>query len=153
ERIAPHLDEGLNQLSDADRDALILRFLEQQDLRTVGIALGVGEDAAQKRVSRALEKLRSALHRRGVTLTAAAIGSVLATQTMTAAPAGLTVTVTSASVAAGATAGTGVSLAIMKVMAMTKLQLTAVGVVLIAAVATPLVLEHRSLNQAHDENN
>ena len=31
ERIAPHLDEGLNQLSVTDRDAIVLRFLKRQD--------------------------------------------------------------------------------------------------------------------------
>jgi hypothetical protein len=50
---------------------------------------GTGEDAAQKRVSRALEKLRGVLSRRGVALTAAALTSVLATEAVTAAPAGL----------------------------------------------------------------
>src|SRR5512143_2699753 len=53
EALAPCLDEGLNQLSAADRDAIVLRFLKQQDLRAVGAALGISEDAAQKRVGRA----------------------------------------------------------------------------------------------------
>src|SRR5437016_9111130 len=94
ERIALHLDEGLNQLSASDRDAIVLRFLKRQDLRAVGAALGISEDAAQKRVSRALEKLRSILDRRGVALTATALASVLAAEAVTAAPAGLAVSAT-----------------------------------------------------------
>src|ERR1041385_3468042 len=129
EQLAAHLDDGLNQLSDADRDAIVLRFFKQQDLRAVGASLGVGEDAAQKRVSRALEKLRGVLSRRGVAFTATALASLLATQTVTAAPAGLAVSVTTASLTAGATVGTGFTLTLMKFMAMTKLQMTAVGVV------------------------
>src|SRR6266850_1086377 len=31
ERIAPHLDDGLSQLSPSDRDAIVLRFLKRQD--------------------------------------------------------------------------------------------------------------------------
>src|ERR1035441_715189 len=58
EQIAPHLDEGLNQLSAADRDAIVLRFFKKQDFRVIGTTLGVSEDTAQKRVSRALKKLR-----------------------------------------------------------------------------------------------
>ena len=72
ELVAPYLDESLNQLNPADRDALVLRFLKRQDFRAVGAALGISEDAAQKRVSRALEKLRGVLSRRGVVLTGTA---------------------------------------------------------------------------------
>lgn len=150
--LAPYLDEGLNELSATDRDALVLRFLKQQDLRSVGAALGVSEDTAQKRVSRALDKLRNVLTRRGVALSAATIGSLLAAEAVKAAPAGLAVSVTASSLAAATTAGTGISLAIMKVMAMTKLQISITGAVLVAAVATPLVFEHHSLKQAREEN-
>src|SRR2546429_7600740 len=86
ELIAPHLDEGLNQLSACDRDAIVLRFLKRQDLRAVGAALGLSEDAAQKRVSRALEKLRGVLSRRGVALTATALASAMAAEAVAGAP-------------------------------------------------------------------
>src|SRR5204863_9089118 len=99
ERIAPHLDEGLNELNLSDRHALVLRFLKRQDFRAVGAALGISEGSAQKRVSRALEKLRDVLSRHGVTLTATALASILATQAVTAAPAGLAVMVTATSLA------------------------------------------------------
>jgi RNA polymerase sigma factor (sigma-70 family) len=101
ELIAPHLDEGMSRLSAADRDAIVLRFLKQQDFHAVGAALGISEDAAQKRVSRALEKLRGFLTRRGVTLTATALASALGAEAVTAAPAGLAVSVTAASLAGG----------------------------------------------------
>src|SRR3989441_4576471 len=119
-RLAPYLDEALNELNSSDRNALVLRFLKRQDLRAVGAALGISEDSAQKRVSRALEKLRGVLRRRGVTLTATALTSVLATQAVTAAPAGLAVTVTAASLTASAQTGT--MLTLLKLMAATKLK-------------------------------
>ena len=50
----PILDEGLLNLKETDRQAIVLRFLEDHSLREVGSALGVEEDAARKRVSRAL---------------------------------------------------------------------------------------------------
>lgn len=65
--IAEVIDEALNSLPNPDRAALALRFLENKDLRSVGRELGVSEDAAQKRVSRGLDRLRVALERRGVT--------------------------------------------------------------------------------------
>ncbi|HTG44174.1 MAG TPA: carboxypeptidase-like regulatory domain-containing protein, partial [Verrucomicrobiae bacterium] len=49
---------------------------------------GTSEDAAQKRVSRALEKLRQLLAERGVALSAAALGSLLVAHSVAAAPAG-----------------------------------------------------------------
>lgn len=59
------LDEALNRLSSEDRQVLVLRYLENKPLRGVAGALGIGEDAAQKRAARALEKLRTQLKRRG----------------------------------------------------------------------------------------
>ena len=152
DRVAPHLDEGLNQLSASDRDAIVLRFLKQQDFRVIGAALGVSEDAAQKRVSRALEKLRGILTKRGVTLTAAALASALAAEAVTAAPVGFAIAVTTTALAGAATAGTGLSLATMKIMAMTKLQISVAGAILIAGIATPLVLQQQSLNRMREEN-
>jgi RNA polymerase sigma factor (sigma-70 family) len=153
ELIAPHLDEGLNQLSASDRDAIVLRFFKQQDFRVIGAALGVSEDAAQKRVSRALEKLRGVLSKRGATLTATALASALTAEAVVAAPAGLAVSVTATALAGAATVGTGLSLTTMKVMAMTKLQVSIAGVILIAGLATPLLLQHQSLKRTREENN
>jgi RNA polymerase sigma factor (sigma-70 family) len=72
--LAAALDESLLELSETDRQALVLRFLERRDLRSVGSSLGISEDTAQKRVSRALEKLRGLLERRGVRPAAVASG-------------------------------------------------------------------------------
>ena len=87
EKVAPLLDEAINLLGNEDRTAILLRFFEQRDFRSVGAALGGSEDAARMRVSRALEKLHGILKRRGVTLSAAALGTVLAGEAVMAAPA------------------------------------------------------------------
>jgi DNA-directed RNA polymerase specialized sigma24 family protein len=42
-----------NELIEADRDAIILRFLRQQSLREVAQVLSLSEEVAKKRVSRA----------------------------------------------------------------------------------------------------
>ncbi|HTD86530.1 MAG TPA: sigma-70 family RNA polymerase sigma factor, partial [Candidatus Binatia bacterium] len=91
EQIAPEIDEALNKLSEADRNAILLRFLQRCDFRAVASTLGVSEDAAQKRVSRALEKLRNILRPApaGAKWTITALASVLAADAVTAAPAGL----------------------------------------------------------------
>ncbi len=59
EHIRPLLDEALDRLGRRDRDALLLRFFEQRSLADIGTTLGLSEEAARKRVSRALEKVRA----------------------------------------------------------------------------------------------
>ena len=56
--IAPLLDTAVAGLREKDRQAIVLRFYEGRNLREVGLALGASEVAAEKRVNRALEKLR-----------------------------------------------------------------------------------------------
>ena len=69
--LSPVLDEALMELRDKDRHAVLLRFFENKSLREVGESLGVGEDAAQKRVAKALEQLTHLFRRRGYTVPAA----------------------------------------------------------------------------------
>ena len=103
-QVAPLLDDAINELGEADRTAILLRFFEQQDFCTVGQALGSNEDAARMRVTRALEKLEEFLKRRGVTTSAASLGLVLAANAVQAVPVGLAVTISSAAALAGTTA-------------------------------------------------
>jgi DNA-binding Lrp family transcriptional regulator len=148
ELVAPYLDESLNQLNSADRDALVLRFLKQQDLRAVGEALGISDDAAQKRVDRALEKLHVLLKRRGATLSAAALGTALATEAVTAAPAGLASAITAAALS-GSTVSTTAVIAATKGIAMTTLQKTIVCAT-VAVLAGAGIYEARQTAQLRD---
>lgn len=86
-QLAPVLDEVIQELGPADRHAILLRFYERLDLRAVGAALGISDDTAQKRVSRALERLRSLLITRGVTLSVPLLAGLLAERAIVAAPA------------------------------------------------------------------
>jgi RNA polymerase sigma factor (sigma-70 family) len=148
--VAPLLDDAINQLGAEDRTAILARFYEQRDFRAVGEALGSTEEAARKRVNRALEKLHLLLKQRGVSVSVAALSSVLATEAVTAAPAGL-----AAGVAAGAVAGAAVSnatsLTVLKIMSMTKLK-TGLAAALVAAFAVPLALQHRTQTRLQQEN-
>jgi RNA polymerase sigma factor (sigma-70 family) len=135
ERIAPLLDEAINQLGAGDRAAIVLRFFEHRDLRAVGVALGSNEDAAQKRVSRAVEKLRGHFARRGIVASSTVIASVIAAHAVHAAPAGLASAVTTASLA-GAAGSSSFSLASiwLQTMLVKKTTLIAAAVVLTATV-------------------
>ena len=141
ERIAPLLDEAINQLGARDRAAIVLRFFEHRDLRAIGLALGSSEDAAQKLVSRAVDKLRCHFARRGIVASSAVIASVIAAHAVHAAPAGLASVVTTASLA-GAAGSSSFSLASMltQTMLMKKNTLIAAAVLLAAAAVSISVL-------------
>jgi RNA polymerase sigma factor (sigma-70 family) len=144
-QLAPVLDDALNRLDASDRDALVLRFLQQQDLRSVGQALGTSEDTAQKRVSRALDKLRALLTRRGVAVSSTALlASSLDAATVIPVPHGLAAAI-SAHALSTAAAGTGLTLLSLKTMSTSKL---ALGLVAAAAVAstTAIIIAHSGNN-------
>lgn len=86
QQLAPVLDDAMNALRTADRDAVLLRYFENKPLAEVGAALGVSEDAARVRVNRALEKLRALLAKQGVTLTLTLIATAVLENSVKAAP-------------------------------------------------------------------
>lgn len=141
DHVRPTLDAAMANLSDADRDALLMRFFKNQDYRTVGAAFGISENTAQQRVVRALEKLRKSLANHGITTTSAALSIALSANAVHAAPAGLaTVLSTSALLAAPAIAISTAStvIAAAKTIAMTTLQKTLIAATLTAALGTCL---------------
>ncbi|MGH7177898.1 MAG: RNA polymerase sigma factor [Tepidisphaeraceae bacterium] len=86
------LDEGIAQLGRRDRDGIVLCYFQRQSYRQIGASLGVSEEAARKRVTRAIEKLRDFFHLRGAipaTTTCAAVAACLSQQSVVAAPASL----------------------------------------------------------------
>ena len=75
--IEPHLNAALSALKPADRDAVLLRFLEGHTLAETGTLLGLSEDAARMRCARALEKLRRHLTAHGAAVTGIALAALL----------------------------------------------------------------------------
>ena len=144
------LDEAMSELDPADRDALLLRFFQDQGLREVGAALGISEDAARMRVNRSLGKLHSLLLKRSLTLSAATLGTALATEAVTVPPAGLAAAIAGAALASVPAAG-GTTLTLVKLFAMTKLKVGIVGAILVACVAIPVAVQHQSRNQLREE--
>jgi RNA polymerase sigma factor (sigma-70 family) len=61
ETIGPWLDQSISRLRKPDQTAIVLRFFRGQSLRQIALAMGTGEDAARKRVSRAISRLRKHL--------------------------------------------------------------------------------------------
>lgn len=146
-QIAPHLDEALAALNETDRRAVLLRYFENRTLADVGAALRLNEDAARKRITRALDKLRGIFVRRGVSLPAAALATVLAVHAVKAAPVGLAAGIKTASLAAAGTGG----FSLFQLMTMLKLKLC-VGVLAVAGVTTVIILQHQEQARLHVEN-
>ena len=132
EELSPLLDEALAQLSERDRQAVLLRFFQNQSLAEVGGALGAGEDSARMRVKRALEKLRRFFLKRGVVLPAATIGALVSVNSVHAAPVTLTKSITILAMTKGVvTGGSTITLVnqAIKLMTWTKIKITTVAIV------------------------
>jgi RNA polymerase sigma factor (sigma-70 family) len=148
DRVRPVLDEAMDSLGDDDRDALLLRYFKNHDFRAVGHALGVSDDAAQKRVSRAVERLRDYFAKRGVTVGASGLAVVLSAHAVQAAPAALAGTLSSAALATAA-AGSG-TLSLLNFMATTKLKACAIGTIIAASAVTSVVIQQQSQARIRD---
>ena len=135
--IAPLLDTALARLGEKDHDAIVLRFFEGRSLNEVGAALGASEEAAKKRVNRAVEKLRTFFTKHSVTLSAATIVGAVSSSAVQAAPVALAKSVTAVAFAKGAAVSASTLTLLegaLKIMAWTKAK-TAI-VVTAAALAT-----------------
>jgi RNA polymerase sigma factor (sigma-70 family) len=144
DRISLHLDDALNALSKKDRDAVLIRFFQNKSHKEVARALGVSEDAAKMRVSRAIEKLRTIFAQRGVAAPSLALAAALAAHGPQAAPAGVASAVAAALSKGKAASSSTLTLTkgILKLMAWTKLKTAAVaaaGILLTAGTATVAV--------------
>jgi RNA polymerase sigma factor (sigma-70 family) len=134
EEIAPHLDAALGQLSEPERDVLLLRYFERKSAREMAQTLGTSEVAAQKRVSRAVERLRELLAERGVTAGAAGLVVLISGNAVQAAPVGLALSITTSAALTGNALSALTTSTAAKTLAMTTLQKTLIATALAAAV-------------------
>lgn len=125
-QMSPHLDEALGALAEKDRQVVLLRFFEDKSLAEVGTNLNMGEDAARKRVGRALDKLRKFFARRGIASTSAVIAGAISANSVHAAPAGLAATIAATAVKGPASAASTLTLVkgTFKLMTYAKLKLS-----------------------------
>jgi RNA polymerase sigma factor (sigma-70 family) len=150
EQIAPQLDAALGELNELDRDALLLRYFERKSAREMAQTLGVSDDAAQKRVSRAVERLREFLSKRGVAIGASGLVIVISANAVQAAPAGLAVTISAAAIFAGTAVSTSTVIAATKAIAMTTLQKTLITAALAVFAGTGIYEAHQA-SQLRDQ--
>jgi uncharacterized protein (TIGR03435 family) len=145
DQIAPHLNDALDRLSKADREVVMIRFFGNKSHKEVARVLGVSEDTAKKRVSRAIEKLRLIFARRGLVMPAVALMAAFTAFGAQAGPTGLAASVTTAAFAKGTTSSSLIAAkGILKLMAWTKTKTAIVfgaGILLTAGTVTVAVKE------------
>lgn len=86
----PHdlpLNGALDALKPADREAVLLRFFEGLSFQETGQTLGVSEDAAQKRVARAVERMRRYITQHETAVSVAILTGLLNAEATRSAPA------------------------------------------------------------------
>ena len=146
ERISPLLDCAVETLGEKERRAVILRFYEGRDMREVGTALGISEEAAKKRVARALVKMQRFFLKRGVASTTASIPEIISANSIQTAPTALIKSITLVAVAKGATASASTLTLIkgaLKLMAwsQTKTVIVAAMIAILAAGTTTVTVK------------
>lgn len=150
EQIAPHLDAALGELTEPERDAVLLRYFQRQSARDMAQTLGISDEAAQKRVSRAVDRLREFFAKRGVTVGASGLAVVISANAVQAAPVGLALTITTAATLAGTTLATTATVTATKAIAMTTIQKTIVAAT-IAILAGVGIYEARQVSQLREK--
>jgi len=141
--VAPYLDDAIAELADSDRDALLLRYFERKSAREMGQIFGTSEDAAKKRVSRAVERLREFFSKRGVTIGAGGLVVLISTNAVQSAPAALAGSISTAAIT---TTAIHISTAVTatKVIAMTTLQKAVIGATIAVAIGTGIFEAHKN---------
>jgi len=150
ERITPHLNDALENLSAADRELVMIRFFGNKSHKDVAEALGVSEEAARKRISRAIERLRVIFARRGVVVSSLALAAAFAARGAQAAPMELAaawakVALAKAAAGTAAASGGGILTLVTSAKSLSFIAVLTGAVVLTAAVIITKSTPHGSL--------
>ncbi len=147
--LAGELDDGLLALSDAERQALMLRYFEGRTHREIGELLGAREDAVRMRINKALDRLTHFFRKRGYAVPAVATTAAVLGASAKAAPAGFASIAASSALTAGSSvAAGGTKLFLIKLMALTKTQTALLCAVVAAA---PVAWEWHASRAAAEE--
>ena len=158
EDIEPTLNQSLAALSPGERDCVLLRFFQGLTFAETGETLGLSEEAARKRVTRALDKMRRFFAKSGVIVPGTALALLLTTHTAEAAPvscgpaiASLTTNllVGQASAAVTATHAYQLSEGLLKAMKIAKLKLLSgsAALLLVGGVASYGIIRRQAPDQ------
>jgi len=142
-QIQPLLEDAMGRLGEKERDAIVLRFFEGKSFQEIGVAVGASENAAKKRVSHGLDKLRKFFSKRGVVSTTALIAGAMDAHSVQAAPVVLVKSVSAVAIAKGSIATASTLTLVkgtMKLMTWLKIKTAvAIGATVVLATGTAIV--------------
>jgi RNA polymerase sigma factor (sigma-70 family) len=150
ENVAPELDAALGVLSEPDRDAVLLRYFERKSAQEMAQILGISDEAAQRRVNRAVERLRDYFSKRNVSVGASGLALLISANAVQSAPVGLSAAISTGTVLASTAAQSSAIVTATKVVAMTALQKTIIAAT-IAAVAAAGIYEVRQASHLRSQ--
>jgi RNA polymerase sigma factor (sigma-70 family) len=148
EHVSPHLDSVLGELSAVDREAL-LRYFQKKSAHEIAQVFGISDEAAQKRVSRAVDRLRAFLAKGGIAVGASGLVAAISANAVQAAPVGLSAAITTSAALAGATTLGAAAATTTQTIVMTTLQKAIIGGTLAVAVGTG-IYETRQASQLRE---
>jgi len=146
--IAPMLDAAMAALNRTDRETVILSYFENKSIKQVGDALGASQEAAKKRLSRALEKLRLYFAKRGIDSTTAFIAGAIASNSVQTAPMAVVQLVGTSALAKAIAPGTPTTTLIegtMKLMTWTRVKFVVYATTAVLAAAGGGVIAVKSV--------
>ena len=148
----PLLDEALTELNEQDRAVITLRYLCGHSFLEVSAAIGTNDDTAQRRASRAVEKLRVSFRRRGILVSGGAVSAALNTAGAQSAPSGLATSLTGGALATAAATPFFPSLySVLKTKLIVTLKSNIITALVIGTpLALVLALQHQSLHRARN---
>jgi RNA polymerase sigma factor (sigma-70 family) len=151
DELRPVLDSAMARLDETSRNAILLRFFEGRSVKETGQVLAMSENAAAKRIGRALTKLRGYLGKEGVTLPTGILAGLISANAVESAPMQLAAAVcTEAMAAVGVACAAAGSLALAqatasimfwaKLKALLLTPLIVLGVIATAIVVKPMAV-------------
>jgi cell division protein FtsL len=122
----------------------LLRYFERKSAQQMAQILGISDEAAQRRVSRAVEKLREFFSKRNVTIGAGGLAVLITANAVQSAPVGLAAAISAAAVLAGTAVQTSTIIAATKTIAMTMLQKTLITATLAVVAGAGIYKAHQA---------
>jgi RNA polymerase sigma factor (sigma-70 family) len=130
------VDEGLARLGDGDRNMLVVRYLQEKSVVDAASALNISPAAAEKRITRALGRLRGLLVARKAIAPSASFAGMLAEIPRLQAPVALAKTAASAGTAGTNPAGLAIAKGVLHHMLWSKVAAALALFVGIGTIAT-----------------
>lgn len=150
--LVPVLDEGILELKESDRITVILHFIEGRTFPQIGHLLGVGEDAARKRLRKSLDQLTQFFRKQGYeipNLTPSSRLFAMAAPPASAAIAAKTFAAITTPLQLTATASAS---ATSSIMTMSKAKAILAGTLVVAGVTGPYAYQHQANRHLKHEN-